>query len=109
MPFSKIKEAVLSCDENMLSEQHLRQMESFAPDDKEVSTKFITMETYYSRVHLFHQCLGFARHYGNPAVLSIPDQFSCEMSAIPCYRERLRAMIFKLHFRDKVEEIKPVS
>jgi hypothetical protein len=36
MPFAKIKEAVLSCDESVLSEQHLRQMESFAPDDKEV-------------------------------------------------------------------------
>ena len=36
MPFSKIKEAILSCDENVLSEQHLRQLESFAPDDKEV-------------------------------------------------------------------------
>ena len=37
MPFNKIKEAVLSCDEKVLSEQHLRQMESFAPDDKEVN------------------------------------------------------------------------
>lgn len=36
MPFARIKEAVLSCDESVLSEQHLRQMESFAPDDKEV-------------------------------------------------------------------------
>ena len=36
MPFSKIKEAILSCDDSVLSEQHLRQMESFAPDDKEV-------------------------------------------------------------------------
>ena len=42
-------------------------------------------------------------------MLSIPDQFSCEMSTIPCYRERLRAMVFKLHFQDKLEEIKPVS
>ena len=36
MPFAKIKEAILSCDESVLSEQHLRQMESFAPDGKEV-------------------------------------------------------------------------
>ena len=41
-------------------------------------------------------------------MLSLPDQFSCEMSSIPCYRERLRGMIFKLHFKDKVDEIKPV-
>lgn len=31
------------------------------------------------------------------------------MSTIPCYRERLRAMIFRLHFNNKIDEIKPVS
>ena len=43
IPFVKIKEAVLSCDESVLSEQHLRQMESFAPDDKEVQKSIITI------------------------------------------------------------------
>lgn len=37
LPFEKIKEAVLACDDLVLSEQHLRQMEAFAPDKKEVS------------------------------------------------------------------------
>ena len=31
------------------------------------------------------------------------------MSTIPCYQERVKAMVFKLHFIDKVEEIKPVG
>jgi hypothetical protein len=37
LPFEKIKEAILACDDSVLSEQHLRQMEAFAPDKKEVS------------------------------------------------------------------------
>ncbi len=37
LPFEKIKEAILACDHSVLSEQHLRQMEAFAPDKKEVS------------------------------------------------------------------------
>jgi len=30
------------------------------------------------------------------------------MSTIPGYQQRLRAMIFKIHFKEKVDEIKPV-
>ena len=37
LPFDQIKEAILSCDDSVLSEQHLRQMEAFAPDKKEAS------------------------------------------------------------------------
>ena len=36
MPNSKIKDAVLNCDTEILSEQRLQQMEAFAPDKKEV-------------------------------------------------------------------------
>ena len=45
----------------------------------------------------------------NPSVLSLPDQFSCEMSTIPGYQERLKAMIFQIHFHEKIVEITPVS
>lgn len=30
------------------------------------------------------------------------------MSTITGYKQRLRAMIFKIHFKEKVDEIKPV-
>ena len=46
MPFAKIKEAVLSCDESVLSEQHLRQMESFAPDNKEVQSSSMIIDHF---------------------------------------------------------------
>ena len=32
-----------------------------------------------------------------------------QMSTIPQYRDRLQAMIFKLHFFEKLQEIQPVS
>lgn len=38
-------------------------------------------------------------------LLSLPMQ----MSTISSYRERLRAMLFKIHFQDNIAEIKPVS
>ena len=41
MSNDKIKEAVLSCDVQILSEPRLRQLESFAPDKKEVHKSII--------------------------------------------------------------------
>lgn len=38
LPPSQIKQAVLAMDTSVLSEQHLQQMETFAPDKKEVQT-----------------------------------------------------------------------
>ena len=36
LSIGQIRSAVLACDETVLSEQHLRQMESFAPSNPEV-------------------------------------------------------------------------
>ena len=41
MSNDKIKEAVLSCDVQILSEPRLRQLEAFAPDKKEVNKSII--------------------------------------------------------------------
>ena len=38
LPFERIREAILACDDTILSEQHLRQLETFAPNKKEVAT-----------------------------------------------------------------------
>jgi len=37
LPPSKIKQALLAMDTTVLSEQHLKQMEAFAPDKNEAS------------------------------------------------------------------------
>jgi len=36
LPFERIREAILACDDTVLSEHHLRQLETFAPNKKEV-------------------------------------------------------------------------
>jgi len=60
-------------------------------------------------IHNHSQALAYAKYIDDPSVLSLPDQFSCEMSTIPGYRERLRAMIFQMHFHEKILEVIPVS
>lgn len=60
-------------------------------------------------LYCFYKALEYAQFIDDPSVLSLPDQFSCEMSTIPGYRERLRAMIFQIRFHEKVTEITPVS
>jgi hypothetical protein len=83
----RIKEAVMSCDTELLSIEHLQQMEKYAPSKKE--------------------CLEYSTYYvDDPSPLNLADKFSCEMSTIPYYRERLQAMIFEAHFKEKVKEIK---
>lgn len=47
LPFEKIKEAILACDDSVLSEQHLRQMEAFAPDKKEVNERLSSIITFF--------------------------------------------------------------
>ena len=88
LPVEQIKEAVLSCDNSLLSEQHWRQMEAFAPDQRECAS--------YAQVDLT-----------TFSAMGVADKFSCEMSTVPLYRERLQSIIFKMHFKEKVDEIKP--
>ena len=92
-------------DTTVLSEQHLKQMEAFAPDKNEASQ----LHLYFNPLCSSLQALAYAKYIDNPSVLSLPDQFSCEMSTIPGYRERLKAMIFQMHFQEKILEVTPVS
>ena len=41
LPPSQIKKALLAMDTSVLSEQHLQQMETFAPDKKEVCIDYV--------------------------------------------------------------------
>ncbi|XP_028395441.1 delphilin-like isoform X2 [Dendronephthya gigantea] len=87
LPHEEIKRAVLSMDETTLSEAHVKQLLLYAPDHKETQK--------YKH---------FADDEGK---LGQCDKFSLLVSKIPGYRHRLKAMLFKLHFADKLEEIKP--
>ena len=57
LPFEKIKAAILGCDDTVFSEQHLRQMEAFAPDKKEVkniSTYTVALTVLFLSVLVLH-------------------------------------------------------
>ena len=41
--------------------------------------------------------------------LSKPDQFMYQLSRVPGYDQRLKAMLFKANFAEKVDEVKQVS
>eukprot|EP00117_Sycon_ciliatum_P047697 scpid13498/ scgid5807/ Delphilin; Glutamate receptor, ionotropic, delta 2-interacting protein 1 len=83
----EIKHAVLQLDTETLSEQHLRVMKDFAPDEKELAS----LQAYAGKLDKFSKA----------------DQFAFELSTIPKYTERLNALLFKMHFSSKVDEIKP--
>jgi hypothetical protein len=85
LSYEEIRDAVISMDDSLFSQQHLRQMETYAPDITEIEA--------------------YRRFTGDPQKLSKADQFSMTMSTVPCYRERLSAMAFKSNFFDRIEEM----
>ncbi|KAJ7382145.1 Delphilin [Desmophyllum pertusum] len=87
MPFEEIKQALLSMDEKKFSESHLKQLLLYAPDSKELQ-KF----KYFA---------------DDVSKLDKADRFCYEMSKVSWYTKRLKALLFKARFADKVEEIKP--
>lgn len=87
MPFEEIKRALLAMDEKKFSESHLKQLLLYAPDSKELQ-KF----KYFA---------------DDVSKLDKADRFCYEMSKVSWYKQRLKALLFKARFADKVEEIKP--
>ncbi|KAJ3217043.1 Dishevelled associated activator of morphogenesis 2 [Dinochytrium kinnereticum] len=93
--FSEIRDAVLSVNETILTENIVKQFISFIPTDEEI---------------------GVIRDYiedgsGNPAArlkeLGKAEQFFYEMSKIPRYQNRLNSIYFRFRFAERLEELKP--
>lgn len=128
MTFTEIKQSVLSCDTNSISEQHLRQLNNFAPDSKEVyrhSQLTVVYNGTLVRVWYYasmqHQML--TSYEGDPALLNKPDRFSLEvnpkpscclcfislqMCGVECYKQRLSALIYRSFFKERADEIAEV-
>ncbi|XP_062508568.1 delphilin-like isoform X2 [Corticium candelabrum] len=87
LSFEDIRDSVLAMDNRSFSQQHLRQMEAYAPEAGEMRA--------------------YEEFRGDTTKLSSADRFSMMMSTIPQYQERIRVMAFKSHFYDKVDEIEP--
>ncbi|ELU10762.1 hypothetical protein CAPTEDRAFT_223619 [Capitella teleta] len=86
MPVADIKQALLTMDDTKLAPEMLKQILAYIPDTNELEKYDI-----YS---------------GQPEDLNKPDQFMYEMSRIPGFDQRLKALLFRSNFAEKVEEVK---
>ncbi|XP_060080140.1 delphilin-like [Ylistrum balloti] len=86
MNVNQMKQALFQMDEEILTYELLRQLLAFAPNHQE-------MEKY--------DCFD-----GDLDDLSKPDRFAYEMSRVPGYEQRLKALIFKGNFNEKIAEMK---
>eukprot|EP00795_Rhopilema_esculentum_P009303 gene9303-17001_t len=87
MPTDDIFKAVLAVDESKLSEPHIRTLLMCAPERPEIES--------------------FNSFSGDAKSLSTSDAFTAKMLSVPKYNERLRAMLFKARFYDRIDEIRP--
>ncbi|XP_048576309.1 delphilin isoform X2 [Nematostella vectensis] len=83
----EIKEAIMQMDDSKLNEAHLRQLLMYAPD----STELLKYKYFADDV----------------SKMDVADIFSFEMSKVPYYNQRLKAMLFRAQFDDKCDEVKP--
>ncbi|XP_074647789.1 delphilin-like isoform X2 [Tubulanus polymorphus] len=86
MHIPELKRALLNVDEEIFTPELLQQMIAYSPDEDEI----VKYNSFAGRV----------------SELSKPDQFGLEMTRIPGYEQRLRAMLFKANFAEKVEEVR---
>ncbi|KAK3090633.1 hypothetical protein FSP39_013290 [Pinctada imbricata] len=82
----QMKEALYLMDEEVLTPDVLKQLLAFAPSSIEMDK--------------------FESFNGDAEDFSKPDKFVFEMSRIPGYEQRLKAMLFKENFNEKVNEMK---
>ncbi|XP_023932548.1 delphilin isoform X2 [Lingula anatina] len=81
-----IRDALYSIDENILKPEVLRQLLAYAPNSDEVER--------------------YDAYTGSVSSLSKPDQFGYQISRVPGFQQRLQALLFKVNFAEKVEEVK---
>ncbi|KAL5017847.1 hypothetical protein ScPMuIL_003569 [Solemya velum] len=82
----EMKHALYKMDELVLTPELIKQLVAYAPDATE-------LEHYDTFV-------------GEKDDLSKPDVFAFEMSRVPGYEQRLKALLFKANFKEKVDEMK---
>ncbi|ESO84151.1 hypothetical protein LOTGIDRAFT_155476 [Lottia gigantea] len=86
MSISDIKHAIYSMDEDILTPELLKQLLNYSPSKHE-------QELYDSFT-------------GDVDSFSNADRFAYETSQIPNYEQRLKAMLFKASFKEKITEMK---
>jgi len=87
MPIDEIYKAILAVDETKLSEPHIKTFQMCAPERAEIEQ--------------------FRSYNEDTKSMSQSDAFTLKMLAMPNYSERLRAMLFKARYYDRLDEILP--
>ena len=87
MSFPEIRRAILSASEELLSEQLLKQFMQHAPTPDEVAL--------------------LSEHIDEYSTLAAPEQFLIEMMKVSHYEQRLKHILFKRRFNERLEEAKP--
>ncbi|XP_030840675.1 delphilin isoform X2 [Strongylocentrotus purpuratus] len=84
-PVEELKKDILTMECRRLSVAHIQQLAQYAPDTDEVDS--------------------LARYAGQTSQLSEPDKFAFEISRVPGFKLRLRALMLKAGFHEKVDEL----
>lgn len=88
MEYSAIRKAIMSVNDDVLSDNLLSQLLNYIPTPEEEKA----LEPFSK----------------NPAQLASADQFFVEILQIPRYEQRLRALAFRKTLSDKLLDIRPV-
>ncbi|XP_053389051.1 delphilin-like isoform X2 [Mercenaria mercenaria] len=86
LTLSEVRHALYMLDEEVLTPELLRQLLAFAPNKEEMEQ----LDSYN----------------GDIEELSASDRFTYEMSRVPGYEQRLKALVFKGNFQEKITEMK---
>ncbi|GFO33175.1 glutamate receptor, ionotropic, delta 2 (grid2) interacting protein, b [Plakobranchus ocellatus] len=86
MSVPEVKQALYSMDEKALAPELIGQLLAFAPSEAEIAQ--------------------YKAYTGDHSRLTKPDQFAYQISLVGDYEERLKALLFKASFKEKVEELR---
>ncbi|KAJ6234457.1 protein diaphanous [Anaeramoeba flamelloides] len=87
LTYEEIKNAIFSLDERILSEQRIRTLEKYLPDNNEIN-----------------QLNNFD---GDKELLGDCEKFYLELIKIPRLQQRIKLFIFKLSFKEIVTDLQP--
>ncbi|KAJ6236902.1 protein diaphanous [Anaeramoeba flamelloides] len=87
LTYEEIKNAIFSLDERILSEQRIRTLEKYLPDNNEIN-----------QLNSFD---------GDKELLGDCEKFYLELIKIPRLQQRIKLFIFKLSFKEIVTDLQP--
>ncbi|CAI9717304.1 delphilin-like isoform X1 [Octopus vulgaris] len=88
LPSSSIKAAILSVDDKLLTYEFLRQLLVYCPSKSEQEE--------------------FKNYNGKIGDLNQADQVTCELIKIPSYEDRLKVLLFRADFKERITKLNSI-